>query len=97
MQLIDQLKTNLEHMSKENDIFRRFNKVSKANIGGELLQKMIEKSGKEIVDLKNIQLKKVERLEQVKEEQKFERVVVKEKQANVSDLKNMFEPGYKEK
>jgi hypothetical protein len=61
LKLIDHLRNNLELKKKENDVFRRFNKVNKANIGGELLQKMIEKSGQEIVDLKNIQLKKYER------------------------------------
>jgi hypothetical protein len=95
--MIEHLKNNLELMSKENDVFRRFTKVKSTNIGGDLLQKMIEKSGQEIVDLKNIQLKKFERIEEKKEEQKHERAVVMEKQANVSDLKNIFEPGYKEK
>jgi hypothetical protein len=48
-------------MKKENDVYRHFNKSSGNNQSAEILQKLIEKSQREYVDLKNIQLKRVER------------------------------------
>ncbi len=61
------MKTELERMKKENDVYRHFNKSSGNNQSAEILQKLIEKSQREYVDLKNIQLKRVERQEETKQ------------------------------
>lgn len=59
--MIETLKNELERIRKENDVYKRFNKSQKNNISSEVLQKLIEKSQQEIVDLKNVQLKKIEK------------------------------------
>ena len=70
LSLIETLTSELERMKKENDVYRNFNKSQKgANNSGEILQRLLEKSQKEYVDLKNIQLKRVERAEETKSSQ----------------------------
>ena len=54
----------MERLKKENDVYRRFNKTHKNNQEGNILEKLIEKSQKEFVDLKNIHLKKVTEIQQ---------------------------------
>lgn len=83
-------------MKKENDVYRTFNNAQKrANPGNSqaILQSLIEKSEKEYVNLKNLQLKKIERIEQeeVKDEGPKKNEVVGEKSGNVSQLKSLFE------
>jgi len=64
LKLIETLKNELERLKKENDVYRRFNKTHKNNQEGNILEKLIEKSQKEFVDLKNIHLKKVTEIQQ---------------------------------
>lgn len=88
-------------MRKENDVYRRFNKQSHgANQSGAILERLIEKSQKELVDFKNVQLKKIDRpAEEVKagpqvpQKSQF----VQEQSSGVSALKNMFDPTARQK
>lgn len=68
LQLIETLKGELERMKKENDVYRRFNKQSGQGLSSQqVIDRLIEKSQKELVDFKNVSLKKVERpVEEVK-------------------------------
>jgi len=69
--MIEGLKTSLVRIKQENDIYKRFTKQERMNFSSDILQKMIEKSEKEYVDLKAVQLRKVEiekRMEERKEE-----------------------------
>ena len=88
LQLIEVLKTELERMKKENDVYRTFNNAQKRNNPGNsqaILQSLIDKSEKEYVNLKNLQLKKIERVqEEVKDEGPKKNEVVGEKSGNVS-------------
>ena len=56
LELIEVLKTELERMKKENDVYRTFNKSQKGTFGNShaILQSLIEKSEREYVNLKNL-------------------------------------------
>lgn len=101
LELITTLKDELERMRKENDVYRRFNKQSSgANQSGAILERLIEKSQKELVDFKNVQLKKVERpAEEVKTGPQVPQKssFVTEQSSGVSALKNMFDPAARQK
>lgn len=50
-------------MKKENDVYRTFNKSQKGSGNSQaVLQSLIDKSDKEYVSLKNLQLKKIDRV-----------------------------------
>ena len=92
--MIEVLKTELERMKKENDVYRTFNKSQKGAAGNSqaILQSLIEKSEREYVNLKNLQLKKIEKAqEEVKDEGPKKNEVVGESSGNVSQLKSLFE------
>ena len=81
-------------MKKENDVYRTFNKSQKGTGNSQaVLQSLIEKSDKEYVNLKNLQLKKIERVQQEegKEKGPKKNEVVGDAIGNVSQLKSLFE------
>lgn len=43
-QLIEQLRMDLQRITKENDVYKRFTKSEKMSINSDMLQKLIEKS-----------------------------------------------------
>ncbi|CDW86093.1 ph domain containing protein [Stylonychia lemnae] len=101
LKLIETLKNELERIKKENDIYKRFNKSQRKDNKSDVLQKLIEKSEQECVDLKNVQLKKIAKMEEdlnkqiTQDEDDFgissRSEVVLEKSTDVSTLKNVFE------
>eukprot|EP00347_Sterkiella_histriomuscorum_P001390 403372219 len=100
LKLIETLKNELERIKKENDIYKRINKGSKSSLNSNILQKLIEKSQQEYVNLKNVQLQKMgqpgddqEMFQNLPDlnlqNQKSE--VVLEESTSVGTLKNVFE------
>ena len=74
-------------MKKENDVYRTFNKSQKGSGNSQaILQSLIDKSEKEYVNLKNLQLKKIERdkQEEAKDEGPKKNEVVGDAIGNVS-------------
>ncbi len=66
IEVIEALKLEIEHISKQNQVYRTFNNTgSQAN--NQVLQSMLDKSDKEYTTLKNIQLKKLEQVSKSEE------------------------------